>query len=72
MPCTLEKDGYIAVACGKPEYMLGNLHPIYPEVRQHWCDLLRYCLDRGADGVNIRTANHTARSKIGNTDSTSR
>ncbi len=56
---TLDRDGYIAAACGKPEYMIGNLHPIYPEVRHHWLDMVRYSLDRGVDGINIRTANHT-------------
>ena len=56
---SLDKDGYIVAACGKPEYMFGNLHPIYPEVRQHWLDLTRYCLDRGVDGINFRVANHT-------------
>lgn len=56
---TLDREGYVAVCRGKPEYMLGNLHPIYPEVREHWLDLVRYCLDRGVDGVNIRHSNHT-------------
>lgn len=56
---TLDKTGYLAVACGKPEYMLGNLHPIYPEVRRHWLDMIQYCLDRGVDGINIRHSNHT-------------
>lgn len=56
---TLDKEGYVGIACGKPEYMLGNLHPIYPEVRAHWLDLVRYCLDRGVDGINIRHSNHT-------------
>lgn len=56
---TLDKEGYVGIACGKPEYMLGNLHPIYPEVREHWLGLLQYCLDRGVDGINIRHSNHT-------------
>ncbi len=56
---TLDQAGYVAAACGKPEYMLGNLHPIYPEVREHWLDLTRYCLDRGVDGIHFRVANHT-------------
>ncbi|MCG8307187.1 MAG: hypothetical protein MI975_07315 [Cytophagales bacterium] len=56
---TLDKDGYVAVACGKPEYMTGNLHPIYPEVRAYWLELTRFCLDRGVDGINFRVANHT-------------
>jgi len=58
-PYTLDRMGFLAVACGKPEYMLGNLHPVYPEVRNHWLDMVRYCLDRGVDGINFRTSNHT-------------
>ncbi|HAZ02169.1 MAG: hypothetical protein A2W90_23795 [Bacteroidetes bacterium GWF2_42_66] len=58
-PYTLDKEGYVAVACGKPEYMLGNLHPIYPEVRKHWLDMISFCLERGVDGINIRHSNHT-------------
>jgi hypothetical protein len=56
---TLDSDGFIAAACGKPEYMLGNLHPIYPEVREHWLELVRYCLERNVDGINFRVGNHT-------------
>lgn len=55
----LDKTGYLALACGKPEYLLGNLHPIYPEVRRHWLDMIQYCLDRRVDGINIRTSNHS-------------
>jgi hypothetical protein len=60
---TLDREGYVAVACGKPEYMLGNLHPIYPEVRKHWLDMISFCLERGVDGVNIRHSNHTRSSE---------
>jgi hypothetical protein len=56
---TLDKQGFIAASCGKPEHMLGNLHPIYPEVRENWLELVRFCLDRGVDGINFRVANHT-------------
>ncbi len=56
---TLDKDGFVAAVCGKPEYMFGNLNPIYPEVRKHWLDLTRFCLDRDVDGINYRVANHT-------------
>ncbi len=56
---TLDKEGFLIAACGKPEYMLGTLHPIYPEVREEWLRLTRYCLDRGVDGVNFRVGNHT-------------
>ncbi len=48
----------LAIMRGKPRYVAGSLHPIYAEVREHWLDLIRFCLDRGVDGVNIRVANH--------------
>jgi len=54
----LERDGEVAVARGKPRHNAGALHPIYPEVREHWLEQIRFCIDRGVDGVNIRTANH--------------
>ena len=63
-PYTLDASGYIAIAAGKPEYMAGILHPVYPEVRQHWLDLIRYCLDRGADGVTFRASTHTQSSEF--------
>lgn len=56
---TLDADGYIAAACGKPEYLLGNLHPSYPEVRNYWLEMTRFCLDQGVDGINYRVANHS-------------
>lgn len=56
---TLDKEGYVVATCGKPEYLAGQLHPIYPEVRAYWLNMIRFCLDRGVDGINIRTANHT-------------
>ena len=56
---TLDNDGFIAVACGKLEYMFGDMHPIYPEVRKHWLDITKFCLDRGVDGINFRMGNHT-------------
>jgi hypothetical protein len=56
---TLDRTGHMVATCGKPEYCLGTLHPIYSEVREHWLELVRYCLDRGADGINFRVANHT-------------
>ena len=56
---SLDGQGYIAAACGKPEYMAGNMHPVYPEVRRHWLDLVSHCLERGVDGINFRVANHT-------------
>lgn len=56
---TFDKQGYLAAACGKPEYLTGNLHPVYPEVREHWLGMIRYCLDRGVDGINLRIGNHS-------------
>lgn len=56
---TLDQDGYLVAALGKPEYLLGNLHPIYPEVREYWLDLTRFCLNAGVDGINYRIANHS-------------
>lgn len=56
---TLDQTGSVAAVCGKPECIAGQLHPIYPEVRKYWLDMVRFCLDRGVDGVNIRMANHT-------------
>ena len=56
---SLVKDGYLAVVCGKPKYLLGNLNPVYPEVRAHWLEIVKYCLDRGVDGINFRVANHS-------------
>ena len=56
---TVDKEGYIAAVCGKPEYMTGILHPVYPEVREHWLDITRFCLDRNVDGINFRPSSHT-------------
>lgn len=55
---TPDKEGYVAAVCGKPEYLQGQLNPVYPEVREHWLDMIRFCLDRGVDGVNIRHSSH--------------
>ena len=55
----LDKDGYIVASLGKPEYLIGNLHPIYPKVRKYWLELTRFCLDAGVDGINYRVANHS-------------
>jgi hypothetical protein len=57
---TLDREGagVIAVCRGKPMCHPTNLHPIYPEVRQHWLEDIQYCIDRGVDGVNIRISRH--------------
>ena len=56
---TLDKNGFVAAACGKPEFIPGHLHPIYPEVRKYWLDVIQFCLNCGVDGINIRASNHT-------------
>lgn len=56
---TFDKEGFLAAACGKPEYIPGHLNPVYPEVREHWLGLIRFCLDRGVDGINLRLSSHT-------------
>jgi len=56
---TLDKEGSVAVACGKPDFLLGILSPVYPEVREHWLEMVRFCLDRDVDGINLRISNHT-------------
>jgi hypothetical protein len=55
---TLDKEGYVAAVCGKPEYLQGQQNPVYPEVREHWLNMVRFCLDRGVDGINIRHSSH--------------
>ncbi|MFC1454319.1 hypothetical protein ACFLQL_03970, partial [Verrucomicrobiota bacterium] len=54
----LDSIGELAVSRGKPRQIYGALHPVYPEVRKHWLEQIKFCIDRGADGVNIRLANH--------------
>jgi hypothetical protein len=56
---SLDKEGALAVACGKPDYLMGILSPVYPEVREHWLEMIRFCLDRDVDGINLRISNHT-------------
>lgn len=53
-----DSDGVLAVARGKAQHIHGSLHPAYAEVREHWMEHLRFCLDRGVDGVNIRFSSH--------------
>lgn len=53
-----EDTGAIVVCRGKPLCHPASLHPIYPEVRQSWLEIVQYCIDRGVDGVNIRISRH--------------
>ncbi len=53
-----EDTGAIAVCRGKPLCHPASLHPIYPEVRENWLEVVQFCIDRGVDGVNIRISRH--------------
>ncbi len=48
----------LVVMRGKPRYFGSLLNPVYPEVQAHWLERVRFCLERGVDGVNIRTQGH--------------
>lgn len=50
--------GVIAVCRGKPMCHPSTLHPIYPEVRRYWLEVIQSWIDRGVDGVNIRISRH--------------
>ncbi len=55
---TIDQAQDAVVKLGKPKGIVGSMHPIYPQVREHWLELIKFCLDRGVDGVNLRVANH--------------
>lgn len=55
---SLDRGQAIVIARGKSRWRTGDMHPIYPEVRQNWLDHVRFCIDRGVDGVNMRVDNH--------------
>lgn len=55
---SLNERRHISVARGKMPYICGVLNPIYPEVREHWLDTVRYCIERGADAVDFRPGHH--------------
>ncbi len=54
----LDEARHLSVARGKIPYMSAKLNPIYPEVRQHWLEAVQFCIDRGADAVDIRPGKH--------------
>jgi len=55
---TLNRLDEVAVARGKARHVIGALNPAYKEVREHWLDHIRFCIERGVDGVNLRVADH--------------
>jgi len=48
----------VAFKRGYPRHMPGVLNPVYADVREHWLDYMRFCLDKGVDGVNLRHTYH--------------
>ncbi len=54
----LEYGSQLVVMRGRPRYYRSALNPTYPEVREHWLERVRFCIESGADSVNIRTQNH--------------
>lgn len=61
-PVYLDRRGFAGVARGKAPTLLGTLSPHYPDVRAYWLTQIEGFLDAGADGVNIRHANHGTKS----------
>ena len=50
----------IAVVKGKNEYLVGAMHPVYPEVRRYWIDeILERGVRAGVDGIDIRLCSHS-------------
>ncbi len=58
--CGIGRGSEIAVMRGRETFHPGVLNPIYPQVREHWLNTLRFFTERNVDGVNIRIANHSS------------
>lgn len=54
----LEKGSRLVLRRGKPRHIRSALSPVYPEVRAHWLERVRFCVERGVDGVIVRTQGH--------------
>lgn len=54
----LDETRRISIARGKIPRLSAMLNPVYPEAREHWMEAVRFCLDRGADAINIRSSKH--------------
>ena len=60
-PIATKTIGRIAIAKGKNEYLVGAMHPVYPDVRKYWIDeILRRGVEAGVDGIDIRICNHSS------------
>lgn len=54
------RDGVIAFARGRNEYLPGSLCEAYPEVREYWLSWVGQCIAAGVDGVDVRVSNHSS------------
>ena len=53
------RDGVIAFARGRNEYLSGSLSEGYPEVREYWLSWVKECMAAGVDGLDVRISNHS-------------
>jgi len=51
-------EGFLAFTGGKERSPIGRPSPSFPAVREYWLECVRYILDSGADGVELRIRNH--------------
>ena len=54
------RDGVIALARGRNEYLSGSLCEAYPEVRAYWLSWVGQCIAAGVDGVDFRISCHSS------------
>ncbi|MBX3010010.1 MAG: hypothetical protein KF832_00840 [Caldilineaceae bacterium] len=54
------RDGVIAFARGRNEYLSGSLCEGYPDVQAYWLGWISDCLAAGVDGVDVRISNHSS------------
>lgn len=54
------RDGVIAFAKGRNEYLAGSLCEGYPEVQEYWLGWISDCIMAGVDGVDVRISNHSS------------
>ena len=54
------RDGVIAFAKGRNEYLAGSLCEGYPAVQEYWLGWISDCIAAGVDGVDVRISNHSS------------
>ena len=52
------RDGVIALARGRNEYLPASLCEAYPEVQEYWLDWVGQCILAGVGGVDVRISSH--------------